>query len=118
MTAGVELSDVICGELVCRVTVCEMAPTATAVLPDTVPEVAVTVMEEPGAALPRESVVVALPDASVLPVVAERVPALALNVIATPDIAAPVPSVAVAVIVDVVDASAGIPPEFDTEIVL
>jgi len=43
---------------------------------------------------------------------------LALNVIATPDIAAPVPSVAVAVIVDVVDASAGIPPEFDTEIVL
>jgi len=95
-----------------------MAPTATAVLPDMVPEVAVTVMEEPGAAAPRESVVVALPELSVAPVVVDRVPLLLVKVIATPDIAAPLPSVAVAVMVDVVDPSAGRPPEFDTAIAL
>jgi hypothetical protein len=75
-------------------------------------------MAEPAAAVPRESIEVALPVLSVVPEVADRVPALLVKLIATPDIAAPLPSVAVAVIVDVFEPSAGIDPELVTEIEL
>jgi hypothetical protein len=116
MIAGVELSDGICGELVCREMVCFAGATATTVVPVTVPEVAVTVMDVPGAALPSERVAVALPEASVVPEFVTIEPALAVKVIPTPVRGLPLPSRAVAVMAEGADPSAGIDPELDTEI--
>jgi hypothetical protein len=119
MIAVLVPSEVICGELVCIDTVCFSAPTITVTFPVTVPEVAVTVMVEPGVAEPVESVAVALPVVSVVPWVTAIVPELAVNEIATPGIAVFVPSRARAVIVAEAEPSAGIVAALvDTEIVV
>jgi hypothetical protein len=82
--------------------------TVTVVLPDALPDVAVTVIAVPAAAVPAESMAVALPFASVVAGLPAIVPAEVENVTEAPETALLLASVACAVIVDDAEPSDGI----------
>jgi phenylpyruvate tautomerase PptA (4-oxalocrotonate tautomerase family) len=81
--------------------------TVTEVFPETVPLVAVTVIVDPGVALPDTRVAVAVPVASVVPCVTVMLPALAAKVTTAPLTAALLASFATTVIVAEVEPSDG-----------
>jgi hypothetical protein len=100
-------SEGIDGKLVSRVRVFCVLATITVVLPVTVPLVAVTVMVDPGVAVPEASVAVAVPVESVVPVVVVIFPELAANVTATPLTAALLEFLATTLIVAELEPSEG-----------
>jgi hypothetical protein len=111
MVAVVEPSDRIDVALVIAVSdvgpVAPLVDTFTEVLPDTLPAVAVTVIDVPVATPDAVSEVVTFPLESVVPVLAEMVPAVVVNVTATPDTGAPLEFVTTAVIVAEAEPSGG-----------
>ena len=107
IVAVFELSEGICGRFVWMVSDCWVLLTVTVAVPLMVPDVAVTVIAVPAAALPEVTEADAVPLAPVVTEVGEMLPAEDENVMTAPLTGAPLASVAVAVMVEAAEPSDG-----------